>query len=287
MESGILFAVISMLASGLNGGIARKIIKDLGPMKYGLFRNLSLTVVLSVLLIINYKQTNFDIVGILLALLISIIIFVGFYLSNKSVQKGRVGIVLPITSSRIIITTIIAGVFLKEGLTLTQYGLIFLIIGGIVLLSVNLKDLKNFSFSNGGIKEAIYAAGIFGVVMAFYGILAKLLGPYLLGVIVEGTILVGCVLQMKQTGEQLKLTSQEWSEHSKGIIAVMVLSVIAVYFSNLSYIDGSTSIVTAISAASPIITTIYVSCIHKEMLNFRENIGMMVIFAGIIVLSVF
>jgi drug/metabolite transporter (DMT)-like permease len=217
----------------------------------------------------------------------SLIIFVGFYLSNKSVQKGRVGIVLPITSSRIILTTILAAVFLKEELTITQYGLIFMIICGIVILSVNFKELKTFSFSGKGIKEAIWAAVIFGVVMTFYGSIAKVLGPYLIGVMVEGVILIGCIMQLKYMGKQLTLTTEEWKTYGKSLVAIMILSIIGVYFSNMAYIQGSTSIVTAISAAAPIVTTIYASYVHKEMLNFQENIGMMVIFAGIIVLSSF
>lgn len=286
MESGILLAIISMVCFGVNGGVSKKMIREFGPIKFGFYRNITLTVMLGGMLLLNIKQTDFNLFYILMAFLLGIFIYAGFYFSNTAIQKGRLGIVLPVSSSRIIVTTILAGIILKESLHTSQYLLIFAIIMGIIMLSVNFKELKNFSFEGKGIKEAMFAAGIFGVTMTFYSMLAKILGPYLIGVMIEGMILAGCFVHSFIKKEKLTLTKLEWQTYKNPFIASMILSIIGVVLSNYAYIAGSTSIITAIAAAAPIVTTLYDRFVHKEIMNFQENLGMMVIFAGIVVLTI-
>lgn len=282
----MLFAIVSMLAFGTNGGVVKKLIKDLGPLKYGFYRNLGLAIVLLIIVILNLNTVNLNWFYILLAVLLSIVIYVGFYVSNIAVKKGRLGIVLPITSSRIIITTLLAGVILKENLDITQYFLIFVIIVGIITLSVNFKELKSFSFNGKGIKEAGMAAIIFGVAMTFYGLIGKEIGANLLGFIVEFTILIGSTIHLIATKESILLNKTEKNTYGKTIVLMTLLAVVGVYFSNIAYVIGSVSIVTAIAAAAPIVTTLYDRFVHKEIMNFQENIGMIVIIGGIIVLSI-
>ena len=285
MDAGIVLAVLSMLAFGLNGGVSKKVVKNLGPLKYALYRNIALTFVLVILCAVNYASLNFDIRYILYALVISVFIYIGFFVSNKAIQKGRLGIVLPITSSRIMITTLLASVILKETLHPSQYLLILMIIGGIVTLSVDFKDLKRFDINGKGIKEAMIAAAIFGITMTFYGEIGKVIGPYLLGLMVEGVILAGTIIQLIISKEAMRLSVYEKKTYSLSLILIAIFSGLGVYFSNLAYVSGSVSIITAILAASPIVTTLYDRFIHKEVMNLQENFGTMIIFAGIIVLS--
>lgn len=287
MDLSILFAFVSMFIFGLNGGISKKVIRGLGPLKYGLYRNIALTLVLGVLTLLNIKASNFDPLYIFLAVVISIFIYFGFFLSNTSINKGRLGIVMPITSSRIVITTILASTILKESLNVWQYFLIGLIIFGIITISVNFKELKNYSFEGKGIKEAMLAAVIFGITMTFYGLIGKVLGAFLLGFIVESVILLGCFVHLLIKKENLKLSRAEINLFGYPLIGSMIFSTIGVYFSNFAYISGSASIITAILAAAPIITTLYDRFINKEIMNFQENMGMAVIFVCIIALSIF
>lgn len=282
----MLFAIISMLAFGTNGGVVKKLVKDLGPLKYGFYRNLGLTVVLLIILVLNLNTINLNWLYILLAVLLSVVIYIGFYITNIAIKKGRLGIVLPITSSRIIITTLLAGIVLKENLDISQYLLIFVIIVGIITLSVNFKELKSFSLNGKGIKEAGMSAIIFGVVMTFYGLIGKEIGANLLGFIVEVVILIGSAIHLVATKESILLTEAERKTYGKTIILMTLLAVVGVYFSNIAYVIGSVSIVTAISAASPIVTTLYDRFVHKEIMNIQENLGMMVVIGGIIVLSI-
>lgn len=64
-------------------------------------------------------------------------VVVGSLLLYYMLNKGKASIVVPLSSIGPAITTILAVIFLKEHLSINQMIGIVLIIGGIVLLSIN------------------------------------------------------------------------------------------------------------------------------------------------------
>lgn len=282
---GTIFAIMSMLGYGLGNAISKAPVEALGSRKTLFYRNILISVVLFVILIFNLKESQFNSTYILVGLLISLIGYIPIIAFFEAIKRGKVGVISPVASSSLIVTIFLSIIFFKETLTHNQVFAILFIILGIILISVNLKDLKRsniFSISS-GVPFALIACLGWGLVFFLMKFPVSKLGPIFSAFILESGLVIFSGIHLKSKGESFKVHRKYYK--------YLFITAIATMFGTLFYNYGinatSVSLVAAISACAPLVVTIYGKVVYKEKLSLQQYSASLVIVIGIITLSYF
>ena len=226
---------------------------------------------------------NFDLKFFIFVSIFAFFDFLGMYLFYKGFLVSKVGIITPISSSYAIVIAIISFVFFDEPLSLTKFALIVLIVLGIVLLSINLKEWKTAKKSD--YVGVLYALAIFTI----YGVWVPLWdqfiaqGGYLYILTVDRVIVLLLVLGVvayKKTDLKIGKPAFGWVFLS----AVFLVVANTVYNWGL-YNSDETSLVAAISSAYPLVAVICAYFFLKEKLAANQYVGIVVIVIGIVLIS--
>jgi len=284
----IILPIVSMVSFGILNAISKPFIKKMGSVNYVIYRNIGVVISNLIILFIARNTINIDVNTIFFAIFISAFSYLGFWAFNESINKGKIGIVVPISSTRVIITTLIATLIVKEILPLIFYGAIIFVFVGIVLISVDFNNLNKIKFFDvkTGVPQALIAGAIWGISFAFFGKPSGILGAYLFGVIVESTVLICASIQGFLTKSK---PSKFWlviknKPFQFGL--VIILGVLGTLFMNLSFVHLSASITSAITSASPFITIIYAYFVFKEKLSKLQYLGSILIIVGVVLISI-
>lgn len=282
---GIVFALISMTGYGLGNAISKTPAKALGSRKTLFYRNILISIVLLIILILNLKDTHFNSTYILIGILISLIGYIPIIAFFEAIKRGAVGVISPIGSSSLIVTIFLSLIFFKETLSLSQIFAILLILFGIILISVNFKDFKNshiFSVAS-GVPFALIACLGWGLVFFLMKFPVSNLGPIFSAFILESGLIVFSGIHLKVRGEDFKIHKKYYK--------YIFITALATMFGTLFYSYGinttSVSLVAAISACSPLVGTIYGKIVYKEKLSFQQYCAGLIIVVGIITLAYF
>lgn len=142
ISQGVLFGLLAMIGFGMSNALSRVPSQNLGGIKTIFYRGIGLNIVLFIILIFFFpKGVTWQGIGIASAIAIFSYLPIMFF--YKGLALGKVGIISPIANSSAIITVLLAIVFFKESLNLWQAVSGVFIVLGIVLISINFKDLKN------------------------------------------------------------------------------------------------------------------------------------------------
>lgn len=284
--SVILLSLVPMFGFGISNALQKLYVERLGPAKLITYRGLLIVSILLVYWIFNLSSSNLDIQQMLLGAFVAFVSYFGLFFLNKSLQTGKVGLVIPVSSSRVLISAGVGIVFLGEqisGLQLLMVGIIFV---GVFVAVIDFKDLASsnmFSFKS-GVPYALLAALFWGITFPLFGGFSALLGAALFSLISEFTVtLVSIVHQLLQK-KSLTLTKEELKLNWAGIAVIGLLGAIAAVFMNTAYATGYFSIVTAITAASPVVSILYGILVFKEKLSLQQLIAIIMIVVGIVAL---
>ncbi|MBW6461842.1 MAG: EamA family transporter [DPANN group archaeon] len=120
----------------------------------------------------------------------------------KALSLGKLGIMSPIANSSIIFTVLFSVLLFNESLTSIKLGSILLIVLGVIFISVNFKDLKNyniFSLAN-GIPYALISCVLWGLMFTLYKIPVIVIGPILTALIIEiGIFIISSFIVLKNS----------------------------------------------------------------------------------------
>ncbi len=229
-----------------------------------------------------------DFLGI--AIFLAFLAYLGFLFFLLSLKTGKVGVVVPVVSAQIIISSLIGFLFFDEvfePLKIFSVGIVCL---GIILTSINFKDLKNSSLFSmeSGIPYAILAALFWGVAFPYFSLPSKHLGAFFYALLVEIVVLCSALIHIFLK-TRLKFLNT-WVEALKGqtlrswlVIGVLtVLSAIGSVFLNLAYETGQVSLVSALQGSSSIISIITAAFLYKEILSKQQYIGATLTVVGIL-----
>ena len=268
----ILYSLVPLFGFGISNAMQKTYAQRLGSAKLITYRGIAISVMLFVILILNLKNSTFDLKYLIIAIIIAAISYFGLYFLNKGLEVGKVGLVVPLSSGRVLITALVGALFLGERLGYVQLLFIILIFLGVVLSSINLTDLRNSQIFDikSGIPYAILVAFFWGVTFPLFGIPVAILGVVFFSFILETTVTTTGIAQLIIQKKKISLTAQEFKDNYIGIGIIAILGVLASIFMNLGYGTGHVSIVTAISAASPVVSAIMGVILYKESLNVQQ-----------------
>jgi len=120
------------------GTFFAKIVSERDPFIQWIIVNI-VGIILCMVIIFKEPQRLWYLHGkiLLYGIISAIMVVVGSLLLYYMLNKGKASIVVPLSSIGPAITTVLAVIFLKEHLSINQIIGIVLIIGGIILISIN------------------------------------------------------------------------------------------------------------------------------------------------------
>lgn len=121
LSNWIVAAVLCLVSFGLWGFFSRLALDSIPPMQTTVFQTLGILIVTLCLVRFDTGKTDFNFAGNLYAILTGVMFTLGsvlFFVATE--QKGKVSIVITLTSLYPIITIILACLLLKEHLNLKQ-----------------------------------------------------------------------------------------------------------------------------------------------------------------------
>ena len=179
LETGILFAISTMISWGVADFFAKKAIDKTG-YKASLAINLSVSLVpIFIFAILFFRAPSFttDLVFIILAT--GVLGIIGYIFLYRGFQKGNVSIVSPISACWAIVTTLLAVFIFKEHLTQIQIIGVAVVFVGVFLASTNLvilrKSLKNWR--DNGVMDGIICMIAWGITYALIKPIVSAAGP--------------------------------------------------------------------------------------------------------------
>ena len=281
MLSAIVFGLLSMFGYGISSALCKRIIERLGSVRAIFYRNLVVSVCLFIVLVFNMPEA-FSGKSIAVAFALAFLGYVPFVTFFKALGMGKIGVVVPISNSAVIVTVALSLLFLKEILTSFQLVAIASIVLGIILCSVNFRDFRSshvFHYHS-GVPLALVTCVLWGVFFFIWKHPIMLLGPFLSAFVQEASMVV-------YSGAQLKITRQNFrfTEKVMTIVIIEIFAAAGTLFFNLGLNVGPVGVVAALSFASPLVSTLYSRIVYKEHLSAKQWIAVMLIIAGIIVIS--
>ena len=161
-----------------------------------------------------------------------------------------------------------------------------LIVFGIILVSINFKDIKNsniFSLAS-GIPYAILTCVLWGLMFSLFKIPVMAIGPILTALVIEIGIFLISLFQVLKAGKNIDMPDRNTLAY---IILLSVFTVIGIAFFNFGIMVAEVSIVAALSMANPLVATLYGRYVYKENINVQQYLAISFILIGIVALSLF
>lgn len=284
ISPGILFGLISMVGFGLSNAISKAPVQAIGPIKTIYIRNMMIGILMLIVLVFWLPQVDFSLAYILISFGIAVFGYFPLVTFYKAIKVGKVGIVSPIAGSSIIFTVLLSLIFFGESMTLTKTLSLTLITAGIILISINLKNVKTSDFLkfSSGIPYALITCIGWGIVFFLLKIPVDILGPILTSFVLELGTLIMSVLHLRKQRESFHLPK---GKILRLILYVAVFGAAGTLFLNLGISRAEVSIVAPLAAASPLIATIYGIWVYKERLRIHQYAAIVLMIVGIVFLS--
>jgi len=284
LSTGIIFGLIAMIGFGLSNAMSQTPSRKIGSRRTILFRNIFVSILLLITLLFFLKDSSFDLKYILIAFSISFIGYIPLATFLKGLKVGKVGIVSPIANSSVIFTVILSIVFFNESLSPEQIASIILIVIGIILISLNFKDLKksNLFKISSGIPYALTSCFLWGIVFFLFKIPVTVLGPILTSFIIEFGILIFNAISLKISKISFSIPEKKTLLH---ILIIAFFGTLGTLFFNLGIAVSDVSIVAAITFSSPLVAVLYGKFVYKEKLEIQQWIAIAVILVGVLAVS--
>lgn len=281
---GIIFALIAMFGFGLSSGFAKHT-NDISSVKNVFLREMIVSILLFVAVLLNIRSQTFQLSYILIAFGISILGYIALISFYKGLQKGKAGVIVPIANSSVIYTVILSTIFYSEKLSPVQVVALLILIIGIILSSINFKDFKNSSIfnKNSGIIFAMITSIGWGLIFTLNKIPISAIGPILTSFVIDFGTFLFCATHMGIQKEKLNgLSSKQWIF----ILLTAVTATIGALCFNIALSITNANIVAPIVFANPLITAIYGRLVFKEKLTLLQYLSAGMIVLGIVFISI-
>ncbi|TAK95878.1 DMT family transporter [Patescibacteria group bacterium] len=278
ISQGVIFGLLAMIGFGMNSALSRVPAQKIGALKTMFYRGVGATSLLFILLVFVFPE-GVTLRGILVAVAVAIFAYFPMMLFYKGMHYGKVGVITPIANSSALITTLLAVIFLGERLNAWQWTSGLSVVAGVILISLNFRDLKNSQLTKltSGVPFALAACIGWGVTFFLFKFPVSLVGPIMTSFIVEVVMLLMCAVQMWQAKETFALPGG----FGKYIISMAIFSFIATLAYNYGIKSTAVSIVIMLYMANPLVAMIYANLAYKERLSVQQYISVGLIVMGL------
>lgn len=285
----IIFSTCSLVGFGLENTISKKCAEKIELLKILVSRYLITSFLSFISIFIFFNKFTFSIKYILIGGLISIFGYAGYYFLIKGFKNGSLSIISTISSTRIFISVIVCHLIFKHIIGNTQIFLILMIFFGVLLATINIKDIKNSLVLNikSGIPFALLNALIWGIIFPLYSIPSGVLGAFLFSFILELTGLSITIIRSINKKSSVFPSKKELKAEYLLLLLLGITGGLGCIFANLGYATQHIEIVSAIGIAVPVITVPLGRILYKEKVSILQLISIIIITFSIISLAYF
>jgi len=283
-------AIVSLL-SGLGGMFGWGIYdflggvysKQIGPFKSIFWSQLAGFLSLFLLLFVFTINLNIPILVIILIPIAAIVYSAGYLFFFKGFELGNISIVAATMNLWAVFTMLFAFLFMGQRLSAMQSLGVFMIIFGVVLASLNWRDIKKNKFGlSSGVKETVLGAFFFGVFWNFSEVISEKIGWLSTTLFIKFGILLFLLLFSFLLKREIVL--KRATAKTKLMVALMgVVETGAVAIVNYGLTIGDAILITPISSALSIVTIILAIIFLKDRISKIQGLGMVTAISGIIV----
>lgn len=272
-----------MLGWGIYDFLGGVYTKQIGPVKSFFWSQLAGLISVILLAVVLTISLDIPILVIILLPVAAIVYSVGYLFFFKGFEIGNVSIVAATMNLWAVFTMLFAFIFLGQRLSTIQSLGVLMIISGVTLASLNLKDIRNRGFQlSSGVKEAILGAFFFGVFWNISEIISEEIGWLPTTLFVKFGIILFLLLFSLLAKRDLNLTKV--TNTTKWIIVFMgVIEAGAVAIVNYGLTIGEAILITPIASALSIVTITLAIIFLKEKVTRLQGFGMILAITGIIV----
>lgn len=278
----IIFALISYFGWGTGdvfGAIVSKRMNPIVATFYMLMIGFLIATLYVPFALIDLSNMTTALFGI--CLLLGLIAITGNVLLNYAFTIYNPSIVGTIAASFPAISVILSFLFFKEELSLYQVSSILIIFLGVILVSLNLKELRDFKLSRGLFVSLIIMV-LWGIYFSFIRIPSSEIGWFW-----PAYITVGCfpavLIYMKIVGIKFEKLPKNLLPHT---IAAAFLLRSGEFSYNLGINAGLTSIVAPVAGSYATLFAVLSSFIFKERISKQQIVGIAITLTGIVALAV-
>jgi len=283
---GVLFGLLAMFGYGLSNALAKIPSQAIGSKKTILYRNIFVSAILLVALLVFLKESVFNLNYILITLAISLIGYIPVVSFYKALSLGKLGVISPIANSSVLFTVLFSFLFFKEKLSLIQLLAILVITAGIVFSSLNFKEFKSsrlFKISS-GVPFALISCFLWGLVFTLFKIPVNVLGPVLTSFVLEFGMIFYSTFHLKLYRVSFKAPPKRIMAYLFGVALFAAMGTLCF---NLGITKAQVSLVAAFTFANPLVAVLYGKLVYKEKLKKQQWLAIGLILAGIVSLAYF
>lgn len=280
----ILFAILAFVGWGTGDIFGGLVARKVGGYSSAII-NYILCIILASLYIPfalpELRNLNLESVIWLIVLLpIGIIPLVTLY---EGMNRGSASLVGTVAGSFGALVAVFSVIFLGESLNLFQVISIFVVLIGLVLSSLDLKNIKwQQLLTDKGIPFALISFITWAIYFTFIKIPIRQIGWFWPAYISWwGFPLVLYYLKTKS----IKITVPKDKKHLGFILMNALLSITALFSFNLAAAKGQSSIIAPIASSYPALFALLAYFVFKDKLSKQQVIGMVTTLVGIISLS--
>jgi len=285
--NNILLAIISMIGFGLSVGLMKIPASKIGTFGTIIKRNLFICLILIPLIII-LEEKSLTVKGISIALGISLLGFMPLYFFTRAIQKGPIGIVIPISHSSGLFGVLFAYLIFGDKLSIYQIiGLIINIIGILLITFKKEQEEKKKKSEIEYILLSIFSAILWGLVFLLFKYPVMEIGSYNTAFIVESGILILSFIFLLFEKQSLKELFVLNFRDNRVIFLIACFALVGTIAFNFAISNSDEiGITTAIVFSSPIIGMLIGKTYFKESLTKYNLTGGLLVVIGIIMLTI-
>ena len=285
---GIISGLISMFGWGTSDFLAAKSSRKIGFVLTFFWAQIFGISVALVYLFLKIKKLS--ITGIsqftIELLFASLFLTIAVLFYYRGLEKGKISLVSPIGSSFSLVTVILSVIFFHEILKPFQIIAIILIILGIILVSINFKEIlmikKITVFS--GVKEGVIAMFLWGITYFLIISPIKILGWFIPMLLIKLFSLVFIIFYLIFKRQPIKINVQP-------IFFILLfltgfLDILASFALTIGIESQYASIIVPVAASYPLVTIIMVRLFLKEKLVLNQVLGIIITILGLILISI-
>ncbi|MBI4150137.1 DMT family transporter [Candidatus Woesearchaeota archaeon] len=289
LSEGILFGLTTLVGYGISDALSAIPARAIGVRKLIFFRNLFIAAALLILVLLFAEWPSpLPVPWLLFAIAIALFGYVPLATFYRGLQLGKVGIISPIAKSSLVITVLLAIIFLDEHMTFLQTIAFLFIFIGIILISIKFSDFRAselFSLRH-GVPYALLSCFFWGIGFFLFKFLVNIFGPLITAFFIEGGVFIAGAASLFFSRERKRILQLPNARMLKYIITIAVATTIGTTSYMFGISKAPVSIVTALAFSNPFLTVLYGAFVFKERLRPLQYIAIVLIISGIVMMSI-
>ncbi|MBU0758273.1 MAG: DMT family transporter [Nanoarchaeota archaeon] len=281
--TGFIFGIIAMLGWGIGDIILKKPAREMDSVEMNFYIQLFAFIIALPFFIIFVLKNPITISSsdIILVILVGVLDLFAYLNLFQAIKKGELSIVTPIAAVNSVITVILSVIFLKEVLGYSKIIAIIFALGGVVLVSTDLKKLKDFH-TTAGVPNALICMFVWGVYLFLAGLIETHIGWLLTFFLTCFSVTFFSTLRYTFSRKKKKILSKK---NGFKLFSVSSLYVGAWLFFMLGLSTSLVSIMSVLGSMAPLVTIVLARIIYKEKLVMNKKYGVFLILLGLVLIN--